>query len=89
MSVLIHETFQPGWQALWKGKAHNSFGIENGLRLLFKEGEHYGCALYREVVACRHAKVSYMVAVRDGWEAVSTGNPLGLADLRWKKVKGQ
>ena len=42
MSVLIHETFQPGWQVLWKGKPHNAFGIANGLRLLFKEGEHYG-----------------------------------------------
>ena len=89
MSVLIHETFQPGWQVLWKGKPHNAFGIANGLRLLFKEGQHYGCALYREILACRHVKVSYMVAVRDGWESDSTGKTLGFADLRWKNEKGQ
>ena len=89
MSVLIHETFKAGWPTLWKGKFHNAFSIENGLRLLFKEGEHYGCSLYREIVACRHVKVSYMVAVRDGWESDSTGKTLGFADLRWKNDKGQ
>ncbi len=61
----------------------------DNLRLMFREGNHYGCALYKEVPPTRHVKVSYMVRTLSNWNSHSTGKTIGFADLRWKDEKGR
>jgi hypothetical protein len=89
MSILVHETFEEGWQDSWSGNAHNAYVSGDALRLMFREGDHYGCALYKEVPPCRHVKVSYMVRALGNWNSHSTGKTLGFADLRYKNKRGQ
>ena len=89
MSVLVHETFEEGWQDSWSGKAHNAYVSGDALRLMFRQGDHYGCALHKEVVPTRHVKCSYMVRALGDWESHSTGKTLGFCDLRYKNEKGQ
>ena len=89
MSVLVHETFEEGWQASWSGKAHTAYVSGDALRLMFRQGDHYGCALHKEVVPTRHVKCSYMVRALGDWESHSTGKTLGFCDLRYKNEKGQ
>ena len=83
MSVLVHETFEEGWQDSWSGKAHNAYVSGDALRLMFRQGDHYGCALHKEVVPTRHVKCSYMVRALGDWESHSTGKTLGFCDLRY------
>ena len=52
MSILVHEKFEDGWQDSWKGKIKNAYvtstvGGDDALRLMFREVNHYGCALYK------------------------------------------
>ena len=89
MTVLVHEQFQDGWQESWEGKIHNAYMSGDNLRLMFREGNHYGCALYKEVPPTRHVKVSYMVRTLSNWNSHSTGKTIGFADLRWKDEKGR
>jgi hypothetical protein len=89
MSIVVHETFEPGWESSWEGKAHNAYKSGDGLRILFREGEHYGTSLHKEIVPTRHVKVSYMVRVASNWDSNSTGKTVGFADLRWKNSQGQ
>ena len=89
MPTLVHETFEDGWQDSWKGKIHNAYMSGDNLRLMFREGNHYGCALYKEVPPTRHVKVSYMVRTLSNWNSHSTGKTIGFADLRWKDEKGR
>ena len=89
MSILVHETFEDGWQDSWKGQVHNAYVSGDSLRLMFREGDHYGCALYKEVPPSRHVKVSYMVRALSNWNSHSTGKTLGFADLRWKDSRGR
>ena len=56
---------------------------------MFRNGDHYGCALYQEVPPCRHVKVSYMVRALGNWNSHSTGKTLGFADLRYKDSRGR
>ncbi len=87
--VLVHETFRGNWKESWKGLRHHATGTSTGLRLWFRQNEHYGTALYREVSPCRHVRCSYTVRVMPGWDSHSTGKTLGFADLRWKNPLGQ
>lgn len=89
MSVLVHETFEEGWQDSWSGKPHNAYVSGDALRLMFRQGDHYGCALHKEVTPSRHVKCSYMVRALGDWESHSTGKTLGFCDLRYKNEKGQ
>ena len=94
MSILVHEKFEDGWQDSWKGKIKNAYvtstvGGDDALRLMFRECDHYGCALYKEVPPSRHVKVSYMVRALSNWNSHSTGKTLGFADLRWKDSRGR
>ncbi len=89
MSVLVHETFKDGWEKSWKGDIHNAYVSEDSLRLMFREGDHYGSALYKEVPPSRHVKVSYMVRALSNWDSHSTGKTLGFADLRYKDSRGR
>ena len=89
MSILVHETFEKGWQKSWKGDIKNAYVSGDALRLMFRNGDHYGCALYQEVPPCRHVKVSYMVRALSNWDSHSTGKTLGFADLRYKNARGQ
>jgi hypothetical protein len=56
---------------------------------MFRNGDHYGCALYQEVTPSRHVKVSYMVRALSNWNSHSTGKTLGFADLRYKDSRGR
>jgi hypothetical protein len=89
MSSLVHEEFEDGWEDSWSGKIHNAYMSGDNLRLMFREGNHYGCALYKEVPPTRHVKVSYMVRTLSNWNSHSTGKTIGFADLRWKDEKGR
>jgi hypothetical protein len=89
VSTLVHETFDEGWEQSWQGNAHNAYISGDALRLMFREGDHYGCALYKEVPPSRHVKVSYKVRALGNWNSDSTGKTLGFADLRYKNAKGQ
>ena len=89
MSVLVHETFKDGWQDSWKGDIKNAYVSGDALRLMFREGNHYGCALYKEVPPSRHVKVSYMVRALSNWNSHSTGKTLGFCDLRYKDERGR
>jgi len=89
MATLVHETFEPGWETSWEGKPHNAYKSGDGLRILFREGQHYGTSLHKEIVPSRHVKVSYMVRVASNWNSDSTGKTVGFADLRWKNNAGQ
>ena len=89
MSILVHETFGDGWEKSWKGKVYHAYKSGDALRLMFREGDHYGCALYKEVPPSRHVKVSYMVRALSNWNSDSTGKTLGFADLRWKDERGR
>jgi|TARA_B110001454_G_scaffold52715_1_gene51552 hypothetical protein len=90
MSILVHEKFEDGWQDSWKGNVHHAYKTAgDALRLMFREGNHYGCALYREVPPSRHVKMSYMVRALSNWNSDSTGKTLGFADLRYKNARGQ
>ena len=89
MSILVHETFGDGWEKSWKGKVYHAYKSGDALRLMFREGDHYGCALYKEVPPSRHVKVSYMVRALSNWNSDSTGKTLGFADLRWKDDRGR
>ena len=89
MSILVHEEFEDGWEDSWSGKIHNAYMSGDNLRLMFREGNHYGCALYKEVPPTRHVKVSYMVRTLSNWNSHSTGKTIGFADLRWKDEKGR
>ena len=87
MDIVVHETFEPGWEDSWKGKIHNAYKSGDGLRILFREGQHYGTSLYKEITPTRHVKVSYMVRTLSNWNSHSTGKTIGFADLRWKDEK--
>ena len=91
MTVLVYEAFDDGWDDSWEGKIHNAYTPSDGgaLRLMFREGEHYGCSLYKEIPATRHLKMSYIVRLLGDWDSDSTGKTLGFADLRWKNKEGQ
>ena len=89
MSILVHETFDDGWEKSWSGKIKNAYKSGDALRLMFRNGDHYGCALHQEVPPCRHVKVSYMVRALGNWNSHSTGKTLGFADLRYKNARGQ
>jgi hypothetical protein len=89
MGIVVHETFEPGWEDSWKGKIHNAYKSGDGLRILFREGQHYGTSLYKEITPTRHVKVSYMVRTLSNWNSHSTGKTIGFADLRWKDEKGR
>ena len=89
MTVLVHETFKEGWQDSWSGNVHNAYVSGDALRLMFRTGDHYGCALYKEVPPSRHVKVSYMVRALGNWNSHSTGKTLGFADLRYKDRRGR
>jgi len=89
VSVLVHETFEDGWQDSWKGDIKNAYVSGDALRLMFREGNHYGCALYKEVPPSRHVKVSYMVRALSNWNSHSTGKTLGFCDLRYKDERGR
>ena len=88
MSMLVHETFDDGWEKSWSGQIKNAYKSGDSLRLMFRKGDHYGCALHKEVPPCRHVKVSYMVRALSNWDSDSTGKTLGFADLRYKDDKG-
>jgi len=89
MSILVHETFENGWEDSWKGKIHSAYRSDSGLRLMFRKDDHYGCALHKEVTPSRHVKMSYMVRALSDWNSHSTGKTLGFADLRYKNERGQ
>jgi len=89
VGALVEESFKEGWQESWSGNVHNAYVSEDRLRLMFREGDHYGCALHKEVPPCRHVKMSYMVRALSNWDSHSTGKTLGFADLRYKNAKGQ
>ncbi|SVD99310.1 uncharacterized protein METZ01_LOCUS452164, partial [marine metagenome] len=89
VSVLVHETFEDGWQDSWKGDIKNAYVSGDSLRLMFREGDHYGCALHKEVPPSRHVKVSYMVRALSNWDSHSTGKTLGFCDLRYKDERGR
>ena len=69
MSILVHETFDDGWEKSWSGQIKNAYKSGDSLRLMFRKGDHYGCALHKEVPPCRHVKVSYMVRALSNWDS--------------------
>ena len=47
MSILVHETFDDGWEKSWSGQIKNAYKSGDALRLMFRNGDHYGCALHQ------------------------------------------
>lgn len=95
MGVLVHERFEPGWQTGWTGKPHNAYSSdsrtegEQGLRILFRQGNHYGTDLRRDITSTRRIKLSYWLRVASNWNSNTTGKLVGFADLRWANLVGQ
>ena len=45
MGILVHETFDENWQSSWKGQIKNAYVSGDSLRLMLREGDHYGLSL--------------------------------------------
>ena len=95
MAVLVRERFEGGWLNDWSGKSWNAYGTasrsegEQGLRILFRKGSHYGVDLRQQVLPTRRVRMSYQLRFASNWVSNSTGKLPGFADLRYTNTNGK
>lgn len=95
MATLVHEKFDPDWEARNGWSGHGGYdtptaGVSGtGLRVLFREGSHYGMDRRKSVVPSDHVRLSFHMGATYDWNSHETGKLIGFGDLRWEDAEGR